>query len=131
MSIDLHNTGDNTTILLHDLDGEPLLLRQKFMVSALRREKENTTNVTMDHGRGLRVYKVREDIHEIPVPFARLTNLLFNPAYFLCVNANSSNEKSEYPWQIMLRGPEATSFISTSGPEEVQQAILNARYPKL
>lgn len=132
MSIDPHTNNNTATILLHGISGRPLLLRQKFIIAALRGSNEEHTEITIDGGKTTQFYRVREDLHEIPGAFARLPDFLFNPTYFLSVLATGKHQDNhKSPWKITLRGPEQYAFNSLSTPEEVQQAIIRAGSPKL
>jgi len=120
--------GEQVFLTLHTLDGKPLVLRRDFIISVLgpvEGGEPRPTVVAVDEGNKTGKYEIREHVNAISGPFAKLSNLKLNPAYFVGV-VPSTNGNADYPNSIRMRTPDGHSFITGSSPEHVVGKIQKA-----
>lgn len=123
---------DHALLELHDgATGQPVLLRQKFMIVAFRAGSEKQTKITLDgHGQN-HVHYVKEQPSEIKGPFAQIGNLAFNPDYFLSFGTNTQDDRERFPFVYWLRGNPVIRFSTSYTAEKIAEAIQQARMPRL
>lgn len=130
MSIE-SNTKDNSFVSLHDNEGQTIALREKFIIAALGKNAARSfMTVTVDDGHRNTEYQVREDLDAMPSWFADLGWCKINPDYLSTIRANNGEQSEKYPYTIILRAPQAKSFITDDHPDNIIRAVKNAAAPR-
>ena len=118
-------------ITLHDMTGQPLRLRTKFIIAVCSYQNNSTgynyRTVTVDGDCCNINYNVREKLDEIHGPFAALEHVKFNPDALAAIEPNTdSNSRKTFPLRLIFRAPQPLKYIVDTPFEDVEKAVESA-----